>query len=38
MLPGQRTDKASTRPLQLLKLIAAHSERGVDVSTAMGAL
>lgn len=38
VLPGQRTDKASSRPLLLLKLIAAHGERGVHVNTAMDAL
>ncbi len=35
---GQRADKASSRPLLLLKLIVAHGERGVPVSTAMDAL
>jgi hypothetical protein len=35
---GQRADKASSRPLLLLKLIVAHGEKGVPVSTAMDAL
>jgi hypothetical protein len=35
---GQRADKASSRPLLLLKLIVAHGEKGVAVSTAMDAL
>lgn len=35
---GQRADKASSRPLLLLKLIVAHGERGVPVSTAMDVL
>jgi LuxR family transcriptional regulator, maltose regulon positive regulatory protein len=35
---GQRADKASSRPLLLLKLIIAHGEKGVPVATAMDAL
>jgi hypothetical protein len=35
---GQRADKASSRPLLLLKLIVAHGGKGVPVSTAMDAL
>jgi hypothetical protein len=35
---GQRADKASSRPLLLLKLISAHGEKGIPVSTAMDAL
>jgi hypothetical protein len=35
---GQRADKASSRPLLLLKLIVAHGEKGVPVSMAMDAL
>lgn len=33
--PGQRTDKASSRPLMLLKLIAAYGAQGVPVTTAL---
>ncbi len=36
--PGQRADKASSRPLLLLKLIAAYGAHGVTVTTAMDAL
>lgn len=35
---GQRADKATSRPLLLLKLIVAHGEKGVSVATAMDAL
>ena len=35
---GQRADKASSRPLMLLKLIASHGAQGVPVATAMDAL
>ncbi len=35
---GQRADKASSRPLMLLKLIAAHGSQGLPVATAMDAL
>ena len=34
----QRADKASSRPLMLLKLIAAHGAQGVPVATALDAL
>jgi hypothetical protein len=35
---GQRADKATSRPLLLLKFIVAHGEKGVPVSAAMDAL
>ena len=35
---GQRADKASSRPLMLLKLIAAHGAQGVPVATALDTL
>ncbi len=35
---GQRADKATSRPLLLLKLIVAHGQKGVSVATAMDAL
>ena len=35
---GQRADKASSRPLMLLKLIAAHGAQGVPVATALDVL